>query len=104
MRSHLEPLLASQQVTPYSIPSSVPSPAYGAAAAAYKSTPPPPPAVPAPPQVDSVKALWAHQGAAEDELSFEVGDVIIVMDRTNPDWWRGVVQGKPGPGRLFPAK
>lgn len=112
MRSHLEPLLVkSEPITPFSIPASVPAPAYGAAAAAYgaaaaayKAPPPPPPPVPAAPQVDSVKALWAHAGSEADELAFEAGDIINVTERTSDDWWRGVVSGKPGPPRLFPSK
>ena len=35
-----------------------------------------------------------------DDLSFEAGDIIEIVEETNADWWTGRVNGKQG---LFPS-
>uniref|UniRef100_A0A3P9HEX6 Osteoclast-stimulating factor 1 n=1 Tax=Oryzias latipes TaxID=8090 RepID=A0A3P9HEX6_ORYLA len=45
-------------------------------------------------------ALYDFTAEEADELGFCVGDVIEVMDRSDPSWWRGRLQGRTG---LFPA-
>uniref|UniRef100_A0A3P9KX86 Osteoclast-stimulating factor 1 n=1 Tax=Oryzias latipes TaxID=8090 RepID=A0A3P9KX86_ORYLA len=47
-----------------------------------------------------VRALYDFTAEEDDELGFCVGDVIEVMDRSDPSWWRGRLQGRTG---LFPA-
>ena len=39
--------------------------------------------------VDQVVALFPYTAQNEDELSFLQGDVITVVDRDDPSWWRG---------------
>lgn len=47
-----------------------------------------------------VKALYDFIAEEDDELGFCVGDVIEVLDRSDPSWWRGKLRGTSG---LFPA-
>ncbi|KAM6942405.1 GRB2-related adapter protein 2b [Lycodopsis pacificus] len=75
---------------------------------------PPPPT--APPQPDStpapasgqheassglqVRALYSFDAEEKDELAFNAGDVIEVVERSDQAWWRGRLRGKTG---LFPS-
>lgn len=45
-------------------------------------------------------ALMDRNGAAQDELSFSVSNVIAVLDMTEDDWWQGIVEDRIG---WFPA-
>ncbi|KNZ61109.1 hypothetical protein VP01_1450g6 [Puccinia sorghi] len=66
--------------------------------------PPPPPSHPQPPQhYKQAKALWAYRASAPDDLSFEKGDIILVLAEENPDWWRGQVLNSQQPAGLFPS-
>lgn len=47
-----------------------------------------------------VKALYDFTAEEDDELGFCAGDVIEVLDRSDPSWWKGKLRGKSG---LFPA-
>ncbi|XP_059205041.1 GRB2-related adapter protein 2a [Centropristis striata] len=47
-----------------------------------------------------VKALYNFTAEEDDELGFSAGDIIEVLDRSDPSWWRGRLRGKSG---LFPA-
>lgn len=47
-----------------------------------------------------VRALYDFTAEEEDELGFCAGDVIEVLDRSDPSWWKGKLRGKSG---LFPA-
>ncbi|PWN18366.1 hypothetical protein BCV69DRAFT_71100 [Microstroma glucosiphilum] len=84
------------------------------AATARNKVPPPPPPLqsgiqsPSTPAVaaeemptrDLVKALWTFDAAGgDDEMPFEVGDIIEVTDRSDADWWKGHVNGREG---VFP--
>ncbi|KAI6009637.1 hypothetical protein F5J12DRAFT_935062 [Pisolithus orientalis] len=44
-------------------------------------------------------ALYSYEGSGPDELSFNEGDVLIIVDRVESDWWRaerdGVVYAVP---------
>ncbi|XP_067088172.1 GRB2-related adapter protein 2a [Osmerus mordax] len=53
-----------------------------------------------PTPLPQVKALYDFIAEEEDELGFSVGDVIEVIDRPDPSWWRGRLRGKSG---LFPS-
>lgn len=61
------------------------------------SEPLPPPQRAAPPQVRALYDFTAEEG---DELEFHTGDIIEVLDRSDPAWWRGKLRGRIG---LFPA-
>lgn len=45
-------------------------------------------------------ALYPYKAQNDDELSFEKDDIISVMGRDEPEWWRGECQGLTG---LFPS-
>ena len=47
-----------------------------------------------------VRALYDFIAEEEDELGFCVGDVIEVLERPDPSWWRGRLRGRSG---LFPS-
>lgn len=45
-------------------------------------------------------AKYTYQAQQEDELSFVKGVVINVINKDDPDWWQGEVDGSVG---LFPS-
>ncbi|TRY58429.1 hypothetical protein DNTS_002057 [Danionella cerebrum] len=47
-----------------------------------------------------VHALYNFSAEDSDELSFEAGDVIVVLDQNDQLWWRGSLRGRTG---LFPV-
>lgn len=54
---------------------------------------------PAPQPVCQVIAIYDYTAANGDELSFSKSQLINVLDKNNPDWWRGEINGATG---LFP--
>ncbi|KAJ3886763.1 SH3 domain-containing protein, partial [Lentinula edodes] len=48
------------------------------------------------------KALWGYNESGEDpqDLSFQSGDIIEIVQETNNDWWTGRYRGREG---LFPS-
>lgn len=52
------------------------------------------------PFADKVIALYPYKAVNDDELSFEKDDIISVLGRDEPEWWRGECQGLTG---LFPS-
>lgn len=47
------------------------------------------------------KALYDYQGENEGDLTFNEGDIIALLDQSNPDgWWEGEVNGQRG---FFPS-
>ncbi|XP_055386023.1 intersectin-1 [Condylostylus longicornis] len=50
--------------------------------------------------LDKVIALYPYKAQNDDELSFEKDDIISVMGRDEPEWWRGELNGLTG---LFPS-
>lgn len=42
------------------------------------------------------RAIADYVGARENVLSFSKGDVILIVDRSRQDWWRGVLRGRTG--------
>lgn len=50
--------------------------------------------------VDKVIALYPYKALNDDELSFEKDDIISVLGRDEPEWWRGELNGTTG---LFPS-
>lgn len=59
----------------------------------------PQPTEEAAPAVNKVIALYDFSSAAQDQLSFKKGDVIIVLENIYKDWWRGSLNGRVG---IFP--
>lgn len=52
------------------------------------------------PSTDKVQAMYPYKALNDDELSFEPDDIISVLSRDEPDWWRGELNGIAG---LFPS-
>lgn len=50
--------------------------------------------------LDKVIALYPYKAQNDDELSFEKDDIISVLGRDEPEWWRGESNGLTG---LFPS-
>ncbi|XP_061559725.1 intersectin-2a isoform X2 [Phycodurus eques] len=48
---------------------------------------------PSPLPVCQVIAMYDYTAANPDELSFSKGQLINVLDKTNPDWWKGEADG-----------
>lgn len=45
-------------------------------------------------------ALYPYKAQNDDELSFEKDDIISVVGRDEPEWWRGELNGLSG---VFPS-
>lgn len=80
-------------------------PSYSASGAASgKRAPPPIPGKPkaAAPAVSYVVALYDYTAQADGDLSFQAGDRIEVVERTQSteDWWTGKLHGQQG---IFPG-
>jgi len=51
---------------------------------------------PKPRNVKVMRALYDYTGEEEDELSFNAGDILYVVDSSDPDWWRARCKGQEG--------
>ncbi|XP_074540764.1 intersectin-2-like isoform X2 [Halichoeres trimaculatus] len=51
---------------------------------------------PSPLPVCQVIAMYDYSAANVDELSFSKGQLINILDKTNPDWWKGETNGVTG--------
>ncbi|KAG8185566.1 hypothetical protein JTE90_017569 [Oedothorax gibbosus] len=59
--------------------------------------PAPPKPVPKPGHVKVVRALYRYVAQQADELSFEEGDNLYILDiKSNANWWKASCQGKVG--------
>uniref|UniRef100_A0A8C9Z6L6 Osteoclast-stimulating factor 1 n=1 Tax=Sander lucioperca TaxID=283035 RepID=A0A8C9Z6L6_SANLU len=47
-----------------------------------------------------VRALYSFHAEEKDELEFNAGDVIKVLESSDQAWWKGMLRGKTG---LFPS-
>jgi len=55
------------------------------------------PAIPPPaPASKKLKALFDREAGGENEISFKVGDIVVVTDETSADWWTGEINGAIG--------
>ncbi|XP_056873160.1 intersectin-2-like isoform X3 [Takifugu flavidus] len=54
----------------------------------------------APQPVCQVISLYDYTAANRDEMSFTKGQIISVLDKNDPDWWKGELNGVTG---LFPT-
>ncbi|KAG4033605.1 hypothetical protein MFRU_004g01090 [Monilinia fructicola] len=70
----------------------------------YQSTPNPPPRAPTqpPPRPEIGRATALYRYTEPDDCNFEVGDIIIIFEYMNDDWWMGKNErtGKEG---VFPS-
>ncbi|KAI9249138.1 hypothetical protein BDA99DRAFT_564497 [Phascolomyces articulosus] len=69
----------------------------------YAAPPPPPPVAPRRPAPEPVaRALYAFKGDQPGDLSFEEGQIIVIVEKTDSqdDWWTGKIGKEQG---LFPA-
>nr|XP_021137948.1 arf-GAP with SH3 domain, ANK repeat and PH domain-containing protein 2 [Columba livia] len=50
-----------------------------------------------------VRALYDCDADWEDELTFRTGEVIVVSDKEDSNWWKGWIEGQPHRQGVFPA-
>uniref|UniRef100_A0A8C3VN50 Intersectin-1 n=1 Tax=Catagonus wagneri TaxID=51154 RepID=A0A8C3VN50_9CETA len=65
-----------------------------------KITPTEPPKPAAFPAVCQVIGVYDYSAQNDDELAFNKGQIINVLNKEDPDWWKGEVHGQVG---LFPS-
>ncbi|XP_066226387.1 intersectin-1 isoform X3 [Saccopteryx leptura] len=65
-----------------------------------KITPTEPPKPAAFPAVCQVIGMYDYTAQNDDELAFNKGQIINVLNKEDPDWWKGEVNGQVG---LFPS-
>ncbi|XP_053163533.1 intersectin-1 isoform X2 [Hemicordylus capensis] len=65
-----------------------------------KTTPTEPPKSTALPSVCQVIGMYDYIAQNDDELAFSKGQIINVLNKEDPDWWKGEVNGHVG---LFPS-
>ncbi|XP_068126540.1 intersectin-1 isoform X2 [Hyperolius riggenbachi] len=65
-----------------------------------KSTPTDPPKPAALPATCQVIGMYDYIAQNDDELAFSKGQVINVLNKEDPDWWKGELNGQVG---LFPS-
>ncbi|XP_071963232.1 arf-GAP with SH3 domain, ANK repeat and PH domain-containing protein 2-like isoform X2 [Antedon mediterranea] len=54
-------------------------------------------------QKKRVKALYDCQADYEDELTFQDGEIIIVIGEADKEWWIGEIEGEPTRRGVFPV-
>lgn len=69
---------------------------YATQAAAKRAPPPPPPS--RKPGETMAKALYAFEGQQQGDLSFQEGELITIVQKTDSqdDWWTGKLNGRQG--------
>lgn len=55
------------------------------------------------PRLRRVRAMYDCQADREDELTFCVGEIIIVAEEEDCNWWSGWIEGQPHRKGVFPA-
>lgn len=56
----------------------------------------PPPPIPRPGHVQVVRALYNYTAQQPDEISFDEGDILYIIDRSTGPWWKAKVGSKTG--------
>ncbi|XP_071108291.1 osteoclast-stimulating factor 1-like [Haliotis cracherodii] len=56
----------------------------------------PPPPVPKPGQVKVVRAMYRYDAQQNDELTFDEGDLLYILDKTDTSWWKAKCGSKVG--------
>ena len=54
--------------------------------------------------LERAKVTDDYEAEGEDNITINVGDVLVVTDKSDTDWWEGYVEGKPEKVGLFPAR
>ncbi|VEL19678.1 unnamed protein product [Protopolystoma xenopodis] len=54
------------------------------------------------PPAELVQAIYNYKAAHSDELTFQEGEIIRVLGRDEPEWWRGRIESSRQVG-LFPC-
>lgn len=65
-------------------------------AAPQRAAPAPPKLAPKPGKVEVVRAMYHYEAQLADELTFEEGDLLYIIDKSNPDWWKAKCGNKTG--------
>ena len=62
-------------------------------------------ALPPPPSdtANLVKALYDYQARTNDDLSFNKGDHLHVLDKSDGDWWRAQLASDPSKNGYIPS-
>ncbi|XP_017548333.1 arf-GAP with SH3 domain, ANK repeat and PH domain-containing protein 2 isoform X2 [Pygocentrus nattereri] len=55
------------------------------------------------PKLKRVKAMYDCVADHHDELTFNEGEVLVVLTEEDADWWHGYIEGQPEKKGLFPA-
>ncbi|XP_030069342.1 arf-GAP with SH3 domain, ANK repeat and PH domain-containing protein 1-like [Microcaecilia unicolor] len=55
------------------------------------------------PKFRRVKALYDCTADRDDELTFYVGEIIVVTEEEDQNWWNGHIEGSPQRKGVFPA-
>ncbi|XP_021272241.1 arf-GAP with SH3 domain, ANK repeat and PH domain-containing protein 1-like isoform X3 [Numida meleagris] len=50
-----------------------------------------------------VRALYDCSADREDELTFRAGEIIVVSEKEDDNWWKGWIEGQPHRQGAFPA-
>ncbi|XP_013405121.1 osteoclast-stimulating factor 1-like [Lingula anatina] len=58
--------------------------------------PPPPPPTPKPGQVKVVRAMYRYEAQQTDELTFDEGDTLYILDMSDSGWWKARCGDKEG--------
>lgn len=51
---------------------------------------------PSQPQPQQVKALYTYKGKSARELPIRRGDILVLLNSANKDWWKVELDGKQG--------
>ncbi|VDP64454.1 unnamed protein product [Schistosoma mattheei] len=52
---------------------------------------------------DLLEALYDCEAENSDELTFNRGEIIQLIDRPDNDWWEGFIQSDPSRRGMFPV-